>query len=149
MIKTDDKTLISALRILVRDIQSDDGVANACIAEAADRLEELKDMLGLREACWEGIVIANKQVLDLTNELESVKKELTQWQPIDSAPKYETDIIIFCPYTGVATAKFYDRKWVCTANGGEKAISYMDYSTTEYHDDIKPTHWMQLPNSPK
>ena len=39
--KTDDKVLISALRILVRDIQSGDGVANACIAEAADRLEEL------------------------------------------------------------------------------------------------------------
>lgn len=34
-------TLISALRILARDIQSEDGVANAAIAEAADRLEEL------------------------------------------------------------------------------------------------------------
>lgn len=39
--KTDDKTLIEALRILSRDIQSDDGVANACIAEAANRLAEL------------------------------------------------------------------------------------------------------------
>ena len=39
--KTDDKTLIAALRILAAEIRSDDGVANACIAEAADRLEEL------------------------------------------------------------------------------------------------------------
>ena len=39
--KTDDKKLIEALRILVEQIQSDDGVANACIAEAANRLEEL------------------------------------------------------------------------------------------------------------
>lgn len=39
--KTKDETLIAALRILVDDIQSDDGVANACIAEAADRIEEL------------------------------------------------------------------------------------------------------------
>ncbi len=38
---TDTPTLIKALRILVEDIQSDDGVANACIAEAADRLELL------------------------------------------------------------------------------------------------------------
>ena len=38
--KTDDKTLIAALRILAAEIQSGDGVANACIAEAADRLEE-------------------------------------------------------------------------------------------------------------
>ncbi|MEZ5691153.1 MAG: hypothetical protein R3D71_05775 [Rickettsiales bacterium] len=41
MKRTDDKTLISALRILARDIQSDDGIANACISEAAYRLEEL------------------------------------------------------------------------------------------------------------
>lgn len=44
--KTDDKTLISALRILATDIQSDDGVANACIEEAANRIEEMvKDMV--------------------------------------------------------------------------------------------------------
>lgn len=33
--------LISALRILANHIQSDDGVANQCIREASDRLEEL------------------------------------------------------------------------------------------------------------
>jgi hypothetical protein len=38
---TDTTTLIAALRILTRDIQSDDGVANSCIAEAADRIEQL------------------------------------------------------------------------------------------------------------
>ena len=38
--KTDTKTLIDALRILARDIDSEDGVANAAIAEAADRLEK-------------------------------------------------------------------------------------------------------------
>lgn len=35
-------TIVSAMRILSTDIQSDDGVANAAIAEAADRLEELQ-----------------------------------------------------------------------------------------------------------
>jgi len=40
MKKTDTPTLIKAMRILARDIQSGDGVANAAIAEAADRLEE-------------------------------------------------------------------------------------------------------------
>lgn len=34
-------TIIAALRILARDIQSQDGIANAAIAEAADRLEEI------------------------------------------------------------------------------------------------------------
>lgn len=38
--RSSTSTLIVALRILARDIQSGDGVANAAIAEAADRLEE-------------------------------------------------------------------------------------------------------------
>ena len=40
--KTKSKTLVKALRILSEDVQSDDGVANACIAEAANRIEELE-----------------------------------------------------------------------------------------------------------
>jgi len=39
--RTSDATLIAALRILASEIQSQDGLANACIAEAADRLAEL------------------------------------------------------------------------------------------------------------
>jgi hypothetical protein len=39
--RTPDATLISALRILARDIQSGDGCANACLLEAAQRLAEL------------------------------------------------------------------------------------------------------------
>jgi hypothetical protein len=40
--KSSTETLIAAMRVLARDIQSGDGVANAAIAEAADRLEELQ-----------------------------------------------------------------------------------------------------------
>jgi hypothetical protein len=39
--RTKDKTLINALWILSEDIQSNDGVANACIAEGALRISEL------------------------------------------------------------------------------------------------------------
>lgn len=39
--RSSTESLISALRVLARDIQSDDGIANAAIAEAADRLYEL------------------------------------------------------------------------------------------------------------
>ena len=39
--KTDDATLIAAVRILARTIQSDDGVIPACLDEVATRLEEL------------------------------------------------------------------------------------------------------------
>ena len=39
--KTATPTLASAMRILARKIQSPDGVANAAIAEVAERLDEL------------------------------------------------------------------------------------------------------------
>jgi predicted ATP-grasp superfamily ATP-dependent carboligase len=39
--KTNTKHLAAALRILANDIESPDGVANAAILEAAERLEEL------------------------------------------------------------------------------------------------------------
>ena len=43
MRKSETKTIIGAMRILSVDIQSDDGVANMAISEAADRLQELHD----------------------------------------------------------------------------------------------------------
>jgi hypothetical protein len=43
MKRTDTQTLIDAMRKL--DIQSDDGVAQSAIREAADRLEELQTAL--------------------------------------------------------------------------------------------------------
>ena len=38
--RTSTRSLINAMRVLDSEIQSDDGVANAVIAEAAQRLEE-------------------------------------------------------------------------------------------------------------
>lgn len=38
-------TIISALHILARDIQSDDGVANAALTEAAIRMEEMLKLI--------------------------------------------------------------------------------------------------------
>ena len=39
--RTDDATLIAAVRILSRRIQTEDGVIPACLAEVANRLETL------------------------------------------------------------------------------------------------------------
>lgn len=49
MKKTPDAVLVCALRILANDIQSGDGVANAVINEAADRLQELADLVKEKE----------------------------------------------------------------------------------------------------
>lgn len=53
-----DETLVAALRMLATDIQSGDGVANAAIAEAADRLEQL-----------------SSGVTELTKRARRIKKE--------------------------------------------------------------------------
>lgn len=45
MKRTDIKTLIEAMRILSEGIQSEDGVANAAIAEAGQRLQEQDDYI--------------------------------------------------------------------------------------------------------
>ena len=39
-VRTSTETLIAAMHILATEIQSDDGVANAAIAEAGERLAE-------------------------------------------------------------------------------------------------------------
>lgn len=47
---TETKVLHDALRVLARDIVSEDGAANVAIAEAADRLsEQAKEIQRLRE----------------------------------------------------------------------------------------------------
>lgn len=56
--RTKTKTLIESMRILSLDIQSEDGVANAVISEAADRLEEA------RKLCFVWLLAAQKAKAD-------------------------------------------------------------------------------------
>lgn len=76
---TDTKTLIEAMRILARDIQSEDGVANAAIAEAANRLVELDVQLTeLRQRIENAIGEADKRnAYACANTLRDLLKELT------------------------------------------------------------------------
>ena len=52
---TTTETLVAAMRALANDIQSEDGVANAAIAEAAQRLEEQQDRIKRLEESLESI----------------------------------------------------------------------------------------------
>ena len=58
--RSDTEIIIGALRILANDIQSGDGVANACIWEAADRMEELCSELLFQKRLAEKYVEAGK-----------------------------------------------------------------------------------------
>jgi len=55
------ETMIAALRILARDIHSEDGVANLCISNAADMIEELTEKLE----------VANKKIKCIEHTLEA------------------------------------------------------------------------------
>jgi len=61
--KSSTVTLIKALQILSKEIQSEDGVANAAIAEAADRLKML-----------------DKRVIELEDTIYNVIKQLEEIQ---------------------------------------------------------------------
>lgn len=54
--KTPTEKLVAALHALANDIQSDDGVANAAIYEAAHRLEEQNQRIKRLEEALEGTV---------------------------------------------------------------------------------------------
>ena len=69
---TPTETLVSAMRALANDIQSEDGVANAAIHEAAQRLKEQQDRIQRLEA-------AGDAMADLLEE-EMFMKLAVQWR---------------------------------------------------------------------
>ncbi len=59
--KSSTATLIKALEILSQEIQSEDGVANAALAEAADRLKSLNNtVIELKEIIFKAKAELNK-----------------------------------------------------------------------------------------
>ena len=88
--RTRTPILIAAMRLLAQEIQSEDGVANAAIAEAADRLEELAHI-----ADGNSKLIAAQRALG-----ESLRSQLIQTL-IDSQTKA---LSIACAALGKPTA---------------------------------------------
>ena len=74
---TPTETLVSAMRALANDIQSKDGVANAAIHEAAQRLKEQQDRIQRLEA-------AGDAMADLLEE-EMFMKLAVQWRKAKEA----------------------------------------------------------------
>ena len=75
--RTPIEILVKAMHILANDIQSDDGVANAAIYEAAQRLEEQKQRIKrLEEALYKIEFYAATGILqDSFDEIKRIAKE--------------------------------------------------------------------------
>ncbi len=67
--KTSTETLIAAMRILSQDIQSDDGAANAAVAEAAERLAE-----------------QHMRIAQLEQENDALRADLLLWEQKEVKP---------------------------------------------------------------
>ncbi len=100
--RTPDAKLISALRILARDIQSGDGCANACLLEVANRLAELVEErrwvpVGERLPEVGSLVLAfiNGEVMEATFvgggglawQTDRGGFNATHWQPLPPGPE--------------------------------------------------------------
>lgn len=70
------------------------------------------------------------------------------WQPIETAPKDGTQILLFCPKFGVPVRLGY---WVDTKhyNNGKLTYSSARWFVGGFvSGDPEPTQWMPLPNPP-
>ena len=76
--KSETDTIISALRVLARDIHTDDGVVNACLEEAANRLEELQRELkqAIAEKIPPGYGLLNDQIKHLKEQMGYMQQAL-------------------------------------------------------------------------
>lgn len=104
--------------------------------------------------------IAPHNVLPDRSKLEARVKELealTQWQPIETAPRDIEVLVCFVSdygwqekpsIYGPVTAKFNGKEWVSSWDD-ERVICSETWAGTEYKDvEFEPTHWMPLPEAP-
>ena len=85
------------------------------------------------------------------NEAGSI--EMTDWQPIDTAPKDGTDIIVM--YMHINTQIVHAAFWMEYEEGlddpdieGWWSYVWSEVSRTKLDGSCSPTHWMPLPPDP-
>jgi len=69
---------------------------------------------------------------------------MTEWQPIETAPKDGTDILIYQPPEKIWGLIFEHVIYVCHFDGRGRWTE----SDGERYSNFKPTHWMPLPEPP-
>jgi hypothetical protein len=68
-VRTSTETLIAAMHILATEIQSEDGAANAAVAEAAERLAE-----------------QHMRITQLERENDALRADLLLWEEKEAKP---------------------------------------------------------------
>jgi hypothetical protein len=83
---------------------------------------------------------------------------MSEWQPIETAPRDGTEIIgiYFREWEGMSTTvygpwtvAFRGKTWRSSWDGSEVISSESDFGTEYKEPDCDPTHWMPMPGPPK
>lgn len=108
-----------------------------------DRIEKLKAKL--RQQTAEELLGLVKEDEVLIKRLEEALAQIPRWQPIETAPKDGTRILVATKY-GIEVAEWEERapQW-----GVVPAWIGMGLSTYEEDRELTPTHWMPLPPPPE
>lgn len=110
-----------------------------------NRIKALFDELGGDDA--EDMISYAKYVISKDAEIARLKA-LHEWQPIETAPKDETEILAVCTIGKPDYSIVYwtGRVWRAMSDG-VLCIEYQDYGGTDY---LEPhvTHWLPLPSPP-
>lgn len=72
---------------------------------------------------------------------------MSEWQPIDTAPK-DPDVLLFCPLAGIVRGRWSAERYATRprpywTHDRERLFG------TRYVRRDQPTHWMPLPDHPK
>jgi hypothetical protein len=127
--RTPDATLISALRILARDIQSGDGCANACLLETAQRLEEL--------------VEERRSISTLLQKVESLEAEIARLR--EERRWVEGRVVISRETFGKVVAALSR----CTVVANEDGEEWNDEEVIDARDSIRRDAEKPLPPGPE
>ena len=133
--KSSTETLIEALRILARDIESDDGVANSAIAEAADRLQELHAESQAKSANIDKLIERNRNLYDQLRGMraktyaDSNKEKADWWYSSDGDTSSDWP-------GGVASDCDLDLGGIMQVFGAKEVdVKYVAHLAIDYDDD--------------
>lgn len=75
---------------------------------------------------------------------------MTEWQPIETAPKDGTAIIYRGKYTTAGACRWWTEQDLADAEcGSPEDYCAAWYDADDEDSEVVPTHWMPLPEPPK
>jgi hypothetical protein len=108
-----------------------ENMASDTMSEAKTRIEELERYQSLHAQCEKVSLELEKKLVE---QLKIAHSRLPQWQPIETAPKDDTDVLVLCDHGIISIGSFCGTMWW---------IEQVTYEKRE------PTHWMPLPERPR